>query len=133
MPRVFFDTNTLLYLISDDRAKADEIERLLFSRGIVSVQVLNEFAHVARRKHGLSIPQIRVVLDALRDAVDVVNLLIEIHEAGLTLADRYGFSTYDAMIVAAALDADCTTLYSEDMHSGLTVEGRLRIVNPFAS
>jgi predicted nucleic acid-binding protein len=47
------------------------------------------------------------------------------------LGERYGFSVYDAMIVAAALREGCTTLYSEDMHDGLLVEDQLRIVNPF--
>ena len=47
------------------------------------------------------------------------------------LAERYGLSIYDAMIVAAALDADCDILWSEDMQNGMTIEGRIAIVNPF--
>ena len=54
------------------------------------------------------------------------------HDIGRALGERYGFSVYDAMIVAAALEHGCTTLYSEDMHDGLVIEGRLHIVNPFA-
>ena len=51
---------------------------------------------------------------------------------GRALAERYGLSVYDAMIVATALIAGCTTLWSEDMQNGLLVEGQLRIMNPFA-
>jgi predicted nucleic acid-binding protein len=54
-----------------------------------------------------------------------------VHDTGLALAERYGISIYDAMIVAAALRADCDTLWSEDMHNGLVIENRLRILNPF--
>jgi predicted nucleic acid-binding protein len=130
--RQFFDSNTLLYLISEDTEKARRVERRLFDRGCISVQVLNEFTNVARRKHGLTIAQIRPLLHEFRRAIDVVPVTIAIHEAGLTLAERYRFSTYDAMIAAAALDSGCSVLLSEDMHDGLSVEGRLEIRNPFA-
>lgn len=59
-------------------------------------------------------------------------MTIQTHEVGRAVAERYGFSVYDAMIVAAALIAGCTTLHTEDMHDGLLVEGQLRLVNPFA-
>jgi predicted nucleic acid-binding protein len=56
----------------------------------------------------------------------------DLHRDGLRLAERYGFSIYDSMIVAAALSARCELLYSEDMHAGLVIDGRLTVVNPFA-
>lgn len=58
-------------------------------------------------------------------------LSVAVHEAGLTLAERYTLSVYDAMIVASALDAGCDTLWSEDMQSGMVFDDRLRVVNPF--
>jgi predicted nucleic acid-binding protein len=58
-------------------------------------------------------------------------ITIDIHETGLVLAERYGLSTYDAMIAASALHADCDTLWSEDMQDGIMLDHRLRIVNPF--
>lgn len=129
--RFFFDSNTLLYLISTDAFKAGRTAADLETRGCISVQVLNEFTHVARRKHGLQVAQIRTILSEIRDAVDVVPLTLQVHELGLDLAERYSFSTYDAMIVAAALDSGCWTLLSEDMHHGLVVDGQLEIRNPF--
>lgn len=60
-------------------------------------------------------------------------LTFEIHQSGLRLAERYGFSIYDSFIVAAALAADCDTLWSEDMQDGMVVDARLRIANPFRS
>jgi predicted nucleic acid-binding protein len=60
-----------------------------------------------------------------------VRLELESHETGLALAERYSLSPYDAMIAASALLADCDMLWSEDMQDGMTIENRLRIVNPF--
>jgi predicted nucleic acid-binding protein len=67
----------------------------------------------------------------LRSYLDVIPLTLAIHQSGLRLAERYGFSIYDSFIVAAALAADCDTLWSEDMQNGMVVDDRLRIVNPF--
>jgi predicted nucleic acid-binding protein len=131
MPGSFFDSNIILYLASSDGAKASRVEELLAERGSISVQVLNECANVLRRKHNMPWPALRAFLFELREGLDVLPVMIDIHEAGLRFAERYGFALYDAMIVAAALSAECDTLWSEDMQDGLVVEKRLRIVNPF--
>lgn len=62
----------------------------------------------------------------------VEDLTFQTHEVGRALAERYSFSVYDTMIVAAALIAGCPTLYTEDLHDGLLFEGQLQLVNPFA-
>jgi predicted nucleic acid-binding protein len=129
---VFFDTNVLLYLLSADAAKASRAEALLALGGTVSVQVLNEFASVASRKLRMTWPEIREALEPLRAICSVTPVSIEVHDRGLQLAERYGFSTYDAMVVAAALLAGCKTLYSEDMQHGQVIERRLRVCNPFS-
>lgn len=127
----FFDTNVLLYLLSGDEAKADMAEELVAQGGHISVQVLNEFASVAMRKLGMSHDEVRKVLAPIR-AVCVVNPLTqETHDLGLDLAKRYQLSVYDAMIVAAALIADCKLLLSEDMQHGLLINRKLRVRNPF--
>lgn len=131
MPASFFDTNVLLYLASGDTAKADRAESLIAEGGTISVQVLNEVANVARRKMRLSWPETRAFLAAIRELLAVAPLTVETHERGLILAERYGLSVYDAMIAAAALRADCDTLWSEDMQDRLLIEGRLGVANPF--
>lgn len=130
--RPFVDTNVLLYLISADAAKATLVEPLLAGRIIVSVQVLNEFANVARRKHALPWPVLTEVLTDILHFAEVRPLTLDIHLRGRALAERYGFSVYDALIVAAALEADCDTLLSEDLQHGQRVEKVLTIRNPFA-
>ena len=127
----FFDTNVLVYIASGDTAKADQAEAAIAGGGAISVQVLNELANVARRKMRMSWAETNAFLDTLRGLLTVYPLTLEVHETGLVLAERYGLSTYDAMIVASALDAGCDTLRSEDMQDGLALDVGLRIVNPF--
>ena len=105
--KTFFDTNVLLYLLSD-AAKADRAEELLAAGGIVSVQVLNEFAAVASRKLGMTWSEIRDALGPIRAICEVESISIEIHDRALELAQRYRFSIYDATIIAAALKLDVT-------------------------
>jgi predicted nucleic acid-binding protein len=127
----FFDSDILVYLASGDRAKAGTAEATIARGGVISVQVLNEVANVARRKMQMSWPETRAFLALLRGLLDVRPLTLETHESGLRLAERYRLSIFDAMIAAAALEAGCGTLWSEDMQHGLSLEEGLRIVNPF--
>ncbi len=131
MPGSFFDTSVLMYIASADAAKADRAEKIIGDGGIISVQVLNEITHVARRKMGMSWTETHAFLSMIRALLPVRPLTIESHETGLSLAQRYGLSTYDAMIAASALLADADILWSEDMQDGMVLDGRLRIVNPF--
>jgi predicted nucleic acid-binding protein len=130
-PRPFVDTNVLLYLLSGEEAKADKAEALLAGRITISVQVLNEFANVARRRLGLEWRELVEVLRDIRSFSQVLPITEETHDRGLALAERYRLSLYDSMIVASALVAGCSVLYSEDMHNGLRIERSLTIRNPF--
>jgi predicted nucleic acid-binding protein len=131
MPGSFLDSNVILYLASGQPAKADRAEELVASGGTISVQVLNEIANVARRKMGMSWAETRDFLSMVRGLFKVEPVTLEIHDAGVHLAERYRLSVYDAMIASAALLAECDTLFSEDLQDGLLVNGRLRVVNPF--
>jgi len=129
----FFDTSVLLYLLSSDAAKSDRVETLLADRGTISVQVLNEFAAVAIRKLKMPLPEVREVLDTIRAVCDVETVTIETHDRALAIVERYGFSLYDSLLIAAALIADCRVLYSEDLQHGQLIDRQLRVVNPFSA
>ncbi len=131
--KAFFDTNVLLYLLSKDEAKADRAEDLLAGGAVISVQVLNEFAAVASRKLGLSWNEIKDILGPIRAVCEIDPVSLETHDRGIEIAERYGFSFFDATIVAAALKAGCRTLYSEDLQHDQLIANRLRIRNPFSS
>jgi predicted nucleic acid-binding protein len=127
----FFDTNILLYLLSADETKADHAEQALSTGGVVSAQVLNEFASVASRKLKMSFAEIREALAGVRAVCSVLPISEQTHDLGLQVAERYGLSVFDAVIIAAALLAGCKTLLSEDMQNGQIIDGRLEIRNPF--
>ena len=129
----FFDTSVLLYLLSSDAAKSDRVEALLADRGTISVQVLNEFAAVAIRKLKMPLPEVREVLDTIRAVCDVETVTVETHDRALAVVERYGFSPYDSLLIAAALIAGCKVLYSEDLQHGQLIDRQLRVVNPFST
>jgi predicted nucleic acid-binding protein len=128
--KAFFDTNILVYAVTSDPKRKQAID-CLARRGIVSVQVFNEFVHVARRKLRHDWRQIETALGLFRDSLDdVVPITISTHTAAVLLAREHGLSFYDALIVASAVESGCDTLYSEDMQHG-RVFGALVIVDPF--
>jgi predicted nucleic acid-binding protein len=131
MPGSFLDSNIVLYLASEDLLKADRAQELVAEGGTISVQVLNEIANISRRKMGLSWAETRNFLLMIRGLLKVEPITIEIHDVGISLAERYQLPVYESMIVSAALSAECDTLLSEDLQNGLLINGRLRVLNPF--
>ena len=131
MPGSFLDSSIVLYLASEDLLKADRAQELVAEGGTISVQVLNEIANISRRKMGLSWAETRNFLLMIGGLLKVEPLTIEIHDVGISLAERYQLSVYDSMIVSAALSAECDALLSEDLQDGLLINGRLRVLNPF--
>lgn len=131
MAGAFLDSNVLVYAFTSD-SRAAVARSLLQQRPVISVQGLNEFANVARRKLGMGWPELREAIEALRTfCPTVVAIDLDTHIEALRLAERYGHSFYDSVMVASALKADCDTLWSEDMQDGMVIDGRLRIGNPF--
>jgi predicted nucleic acid-binding protein len=131
MPGEFLDSNVLVYAFTDD-PRAGAAQALLERSCTISVQGLNEFVNVARRKLGKSWDEIRADVDAIRVVCPaIVPIGLDIHEAALRLAERYGFAMFDALMIAAALHTGSTTLWSEDMQHGMVIDGKLRIANPF--
>ena len=126
----FIDTNVLIYA-QGDGAKSETARQVVLAGGVISVQVLNEFAAVLRRKFRLEWEVIADALADVRTALGSVRPIdVEIHLHAVTLARSHGFSFYDALIVASALDAGCDTLLTEDLQAGRRVDG-LSIVSPF--
>jgi len=131
--KAFFDTNVLIYSVALDDPRSARAEELLAAGGTISVQILNEFVSVARRKIMMPWRDVREALDAFRVLCpSPLALTMKIHEAALNIAEKHGFGIYDALIVAAALEAGCAILYSEDFQDGQTIDGQLTIRNPFA-
>lgn len=129
----FFDTTVLIYALTKNDPRAAIAEKLLSEGGTLSVQVLNEFVAVARRKLDMGWNQIEQALAAIRALCHPpLPVTLRTHEAAVHIARRYRFQIYDSLIVAAALDAGCTTLYSEDLQNGQTIDS-LTVRNPFST
>jgi predicted nucleic acid-binding protein len=129
--RVFLDSNVLIYAVSTDR-RADIAETLLAGGGVISVQVLNEFANVARKKLAFKPLDIADATHRFCALCEVLPLTVPLHFEALRIAERYRLGFYDSLIVATALAAECSTLYTEDLHDGQTFERKLKLANPFA-
>jgi len=128
----FFDTNVFVYAVVQDDPRSQKAEELIAEGGMVSVQVLNEFVDVARRKAKMPWNEVRFAIENIKALCpDPLPVTIDTHKEALTIAEKYGYRIYDALIVASALEGRCTTLYSEDMQDGQVIDHRLTIRNPF--
>jgi len=131
--RVFFDTNVLIYAMAKGDPRTQQAEDLLTAGGVVSVQVLNEFARVALGKMKMPWADVRDVLEVIQVfCPEPRPITLITHQDALTIAEKYGFGIFDALIAVSALEAKCSILYSEDMQDGQVIDGRMRIRNPFA-
>ena len=131
--RVGLDTNVLVYAFTESSLKAQQGEGLLRLRPWISIQALNELASVLRRKRALNWGEIEIVVETIAGLCVVADLTLDGHRQALQLVQRYQLSWWDALQLAVSLDAGADTFYSEDLQGGLVLEGRMRIVNPFAA
>jgi predicted nucleic acid-binding protein len=130
---VFLDTNILVYSYSNNEPDKRTIARTLIleNNSFISTQVLQELSNTITKKIGFSFSDaIKVVEEMTKNNNLHTNTQITIIKA-CEIADRYRFSFYDSMIIAAALESNCEILYSEDMQHNQIIDDRLKIINPF--
>lgn len=131
--KAFFDTSVLVYILKEGDRRSEIAADLLTAGGILSVQVLNEFANVAHRKLGLKWQQVEEALASICDlCAPPLAVTLETHAAALKIAKRYGYRIYNSLILASALESRCSVLYSEDLQTGQRLDP-LTIQNPFLS
>lgn len=128
----FFDTTVFVYAVVQDDPRSQQAEDLLAVGGTVSVQVLNEFADVARRK-AKPWDEVRFAIENIKALCPApLPVTLDTHKEALEIAEKYGYRIYDALIIASALEARCTILYSEDLRDRQIIEKRLTVRNPFS-
>jgi predicted nucleic acid-binding protein len=127
------DTNILIYAFGkqDDARKQVAIE-IISKCNIISLQVVNETIYVLQRKFKFPNPELNKVLEFIKQNFVISDLNINTLNQTLKITETYGFSYWDSMMVAAALNNHCSILFSEDLHHNQIIEGRLQIVNPFS-
>jgi predicted nucleic acid-binding protein len=130
--KAFVDTNILVYAIVENDPRKIRARELLALGGTISVQVVNEFVSVVRRKVKMPWDDVRATLQwILLLCPAAVTLTIKTHEKAVGIAERYGYRINDSLIVASALEAKCELLYSEDLQDGQVIDKYLTIRNPF--
>lgn len=128
----FFDTNVLIYAVAKGDARAAKAEELLANGGMVSVQSLNEFAAVGRRKLAMSWKEVEEAVGLICILCpDPVPISLDTHKVAVNIAEKYAYGLYDALIISAALENGCKTLFSEDLQDGQIINRQLTIRNPF--
>jgi predicted nucleic acid-binding protein len=128
----FFDTSVFVHAVVQDDPRSQKAEELVAEGGTVSVQVLNEFVDVVRRKAKMPWDEVRFAIQNIKALCpDPLPVTLDTHREALAIAQRYGYRIYDALIVASALKARCTILFSEDMQDGQVIDKTLTIRNPF--
>lgn len=132
--RFFLDTNVILYALdASDANRANVSRRLIAARPVISTQVLGETASVMLRKLQIPSDQVQAHLRLLERRCLVTVTAPPEYFRAVALHERYGFSFWDCLVIAAALSAECPILYTEDLQDNQTLEGRLRVLNPFMS
>jgi predicted nucleic acid-binding protein len=130
--KAFFDTNVLIYAIAENDPRNVRARELLAAGGVVSVQVLNEFISVVRRKVQMPWDEVKLASQWIRILCPKpVTLTVDTHDEAVRIAEKYVYPIYDSLIVASALEANCGVLYSEDLQDGQVIDRKLTIRNPF--
>jgi predicted nucleic acid-binding protein len=132
--KAFLDTNILIYLYSnDDLWKKQIVSEIVTNTNeiVISTQVLTEFSNIGFRKLNLSSLEVAITLDELIANCEINTNSFRTIKQAISVKEKYRYSWFDSLIISAALESKCTTLYSEDMHHQQLIESSLIIVNPF--
>jgi predicted nucleic acid-binding protein len=129
--RIFADTNLFIYAESQDQDKSSRAVAIIQDAPVISTQVINETVSVLTRKHGFLLSEAHEIAESVMDLCEVVAVDARTIRRAIEVAKRYSLSHWDSLIVAAALHADCQTLFSEDMQHGQVFDGQLTVLNPF--
>jgi len=131
--KAFIDTNIFVYIHSVTDKEKQNVARDVLNRYdcVISTQVTNELCNVFIKKFSMPAADIETVINAMEASCEVALLTLETTRNALDIQDRYGYSFYDALILAAALDSGCRYIISEDLQYGQLIDDKLTIINPF--
>ena len=131
--KIFLDTNILVYLYSGDEPEkqAAALKLIEQNNANISTQVLSELANTLSRKFALPFDIVAQAVAEVQEGCAVFPVMPETIYQALALAKKYQYSYYDSLILASALSAGCSTLFTEDMQHGQVIENSLTINNPF--
>ncbi|MBS3948535.1 MAG: PIN domain-containing protein [Dethiobacter sp.] len=131
--KVFVDTNVLIYSYSETEPDKKDMSLSILERKsiVISTQVINEFIWVMNRKYAVNIEQLKVLADRFWQKFEVALIKEVSISKALSIVKNHNYAYWDSLILAVALEKNCSILYSEDMQDGQVIEERIRIINPF--
>jgi len=132
MSRIALDSNILIYNHSLDYESKRLIARDFFKENpVVSSQVISEYLNVIKRNFKMEKQELIQLCSLWLEKCSIQPVILSTIKLAQNLIGKYDFQIFDGIIIAAALEADCDIIYSEDMQDGQIIENMLKIVNPF--
>ena len=131
--KLFFDTNVLVYCYTDTEPDKKNIAVSLAQspEAWVSTQVLQDLSNKIQKKFTKDWKEVAATIEEVcKNFIVFTNEPSTLLDA-VQIANRYGYSLYDCLIISSALTAGCSILYSEDMQHGQLIDEKLKIINPF--
>lgn len=131
--KTFIDTNILIYFISNEKKKKLRAKEIIFSTQevYISAQVISEFISVCLSKKLLSIAEITPLIDNFLSALRFSSIEESTIKKALQIKQDYNFSYWDSLVIASAIENNCSILYTEDMQDGQIINDSVTIINPF--
>ena len=132
MSRIALDSNILIYNHSLDYESKKLIARDFFKETpVVSSQVISEYLNVMKRNFKMEKQELMQLCSLWLEKCSIQPVILSTIKLAQNIIGKYDFQIFDGIIIAAALEADCDIIYSEDMQDGQIIENMLKIVNPF--
>ncbi|MCL2078377.1 MAG: PIN domain-containing protein [Oscillospiraceae bacterium] len=131
--KVFLDTNVFVYTQSSVEPKKRTISLNAIEQYdcVVSTQIFSEICNVMIKKLQMHIDEVKQIIAAVNDKCSVAVVTYDTVQLALDLKERYGYSYYDSLVLATALESGCQKIFTEDMRNGQIIENTLKIVNIF--
>lgn len=133
--KIFFDTNLWVYLFSEEDGKGRIVSNMIkdnFKNIHISSQVLGELFNVLTKKKITDLEKAQKIVTRISDDFSALSIDKEIVKKAIELKLRYGYSYWDSLVIASALDLKCGVLFTEDLQHGQIINEELKIINPYA-
>jgi len=130
-PKIFFDSNILVYLAGNDIEKKSKVISILSSDCVISTQVVSENINACLKKLKMAKSEAYSFGEHLLSLFTVATIQPATIKKAMQVSEHHKFSYWDSLIIATALENDCSLLYTEDLQHKQVIESQLTIVNPF--
>ena len=129
--KFFADTNIVVYALDEKTIKQEKARAIIKEQPVISSQVIIESLNVCLKKLKLSKEKAYKNSILLFKLCEFYSIEPSTFVSSFSISVKYGYSHLDSLIIASALESECSVLYTEDMQHNQLIEKKLRIINPF--